>query len=209
MKTKEVKNGDVVEVQYGKLTPKSNWSSHTWDGIQFRVTESGPHHARGTVVKTPPTREKSNPVGSVFTWGAGTGLILVEREGSMKTEKFTVGDIVEVRFSQDRWNIAGIGWNGLRFRISEIESIYTVRGVVLVAPSDPELASQHPAGKPMSWSNPDVLVIIKESPNQAYIDHLYERLTQNATKQELLNLAAKLEGFVTGMVVHPRPWPED
>lgn len=118
MKTEEVKIGDVVEVQYGKVTSNSD----TWDGIQFRVTECGPHHARGTIIKSPPTRKKSNPVGSEFTWGGGTGLMMIERK-----------------------DVAG--------RDDEEEP----------------------------------------SPNQVYIDHIYERLVQNATPEELISLAERLD----------------
>lgn len=103
--------------------------------------------------------------------------------------KFNAGDVVEIRYPADHTHA---GWDGFRFRVTgQNQSGFIVKGeVVKNTPSHPD----YKIGSEFPWGEPDALVVIE---NQVYIDHIFERLTQNATKQELLILAGRLEAFAT------------
>ena len=111
--------------------------------------------------------------------------------------RINIGDVVEVRYSADHTHA---GWSGFQFRITgQSQPSWVVKGEVLKnTPAHPD----YKIGSEFSWGDPQALVVISLDPdnpteNQVYIDHIYERLTQNATPEELLILAARLEAFAT------------
>ena len=119
--------------------------------------------------------------------------------------KINIGDVVEVQYPTQR------NWDGIQFRVTEQDK-YSTRGEV--TKTVPSQAKKYPVGSKFSWSMncEKALVVVRRvnrrpmpkpepTENQVYIDHIYERLIQNATKQELLILTGKLESFITGKPV--------
>ena len=109
-----------------------------------------------------------------------------------QSNSINIGDVVEVNYPSQS------NWNGIQFRVKENSSHY-YNGTV-VKTTTPEQAKVYPIGSVFTWSCSEGLVVISLDPdnpteNQVYIDHIYERLTQNATPEELLILAARLEAF--------------
>jgi len=108
--------------------------------------------------------------------------------------KINIGDVVEVRYPPSSSHAV---WNGFQFRITEItQKRSIVTGKVLK--TVPTLAGAYPVGSEFSWGAFEALVIVEPkndqpSPNHAYIDHIYERLVQNATPEELISLAERLD----------------
>lgn len=107
--------------------------------------------------------------------------------------KINIDDVVEVRYPADHTHA---GWGGFRFRITS-QNRFVIKGEVI---KNTPAHSDHKVGSEFSWGSPEDLVVISldpdnPSPNQAYLNHIYERLTQNATPEELLILAARLEAY--------------
>lgn len=181
----KIKVGDVVEVHY----PHNS----TWDGIQFRVTEHNQFMSKGIIVKTTPYLDKSRPVGNKFTWSCSKGLIVVK-----SSTKIKVGDVVEARYPETHHKF---DWDGFRFQVTKCESNNVLWGrVIKTVPTHEKIL---PVGQEFIWGvlSEETLVIVNsknepknEQPteNQVYIDHIYERLTQKVTPEELIGLAEKI-----------------
>jgi len=106
----------------------------------------------------------------------------------MKNNDCNIGDIVEVNYFKTT------AYNGIQFRVTE-GIPHGWKGIVTKSTSGQEKC--FPVGGAFAWAASTGLVVIKHeaSENQVYIDHMYERLTQQLTQQEVLALAARLKSF--------------
>ena len=114
----------------------------------------------------------------------------------MKTE-IKVGDVVEVQNPSDPT------WDGIQFRITKLSN-KTWEGTVTKGILYHRFG-WYPVENKFTWHSSVGLVVVdqpddpvepkNEQPtkNQAYIDHIYERLTQNVTPEELISLAERLD----------------
>ena len=103
-----------------------------------------------------------------------------------------IGDVVEIKYR------AWPNCNGIQFRVEEdgVDGVPYYKGTVVK--TTPYQQKKYPIGSEFKWSSFTGLIVVnskKEQPtgNQVYIDHMYERLVQNATPEELIGLAERLD----------------
>jgi len=108
----------------------------------------------------------------------------------MDKSKFKADDIVEVYFPPAHHCFS---WTGLRLKVMKTPKNDRVSIEVIVVRA---IAAQpnYPVGFEFNWGGQNALRAFQDngSPNQIYVDHMFERLTKNATPSELKDLAERL-----------------
>lgn len=84
------------------------------------------------------------------------------------------GDVVEVKLPDSHMCAS---WNGCRLLITQVYG-FMVHGTVLPA-------YKAKSGEQSGWFFPDYLTIVAREPANVYLDHLYDRIIANSSKEDI------------------------